>query len=167
MKLLVLLSTLVLSACETFPTMPTIPEQKPKPVACDNDASFEAGMNDGMAHVKMDSDFLSTCAKQNQASLRKSYKDGYLKGVNTKSTEKVYVPAAGGDTYGGNPGVNINIGNNGSSQAQAYTCEVSAFTKDYSSFGRTMQEAKFRVKQLCQAENDKMFCDDVKCTNNY
>lgn len=163
MKILVLLSVLVLSACMT---MPDIPEQKPAPVACDTDSAYEAGMNDGMERAPMNSKFLSVCAAEKQPGLRKAYKDGYLKGTETKTAEKP--PRSYDDTYS-KPGVNIHIGGSGGGghhSSRSWMCEVKPFVQSYKAFGATQEEAKYKVEKLCEKDNHSMHCDDAKCVAN-
>lgn len=166
MKLLGLLSILLFTACAH--QYPDFPQEVPKPkevvVACDTDSAYEVGMNDGMYRLPMNSSVFTKCDSTLQPKLRKSYKDGYHKGLEVKIPEKTEVPPPaphpGGVGYPPRPGVNIHIG---SGYSRAWMCELSPFVKNYKAFGATEQEAAYNVEKLCEKDNHSMHCDEPKC----
>lgn len=49
---------------------------------------------------------------------------------------------------------------------KGWVCRVSAFTDDFEAFGHSKTEAKYKVQKACTAKNNKMHCEDVKCTTD-
>lgn len=110
---------------------------------CDTDSAYSLGVQHAQNGQEHDTTSYSLCDKSKRGVIKKSYSKGF-------------------SSVGNNP-VNLikdAIGLN------YYTCELSPFTKTFTSSGKNLGKVRVSVKAKCMAENNEMHCDEFKCRKN-
>ncbi|GEM_PF-620872 len=157
------------------------------PDTCNKNAGYEAGYNDGLDDLAMDTAFTHRCREDLREATFSGYKAGYEVGkkellerrekiekawaAEQAEREKREREEAARQSRDANTNVNINIGGNQSTgagvyYAKNYFCTISIFTKEYEAFGPTELEARRNVMNECKKHNHAMHCDEVECQRN-
>ncbi len=119
---------------------------------CNESGGYEHGLNDARGGRPMNHAFTKLCDEGDRSKIEKSYRDGFMTGLQTVNNTPAKTE------------INVNVASNGNGgEVKKVYCELKPFTSTFSAWGASDLEAKINVKEKCTKQYNEMHCTDYDC----